>query len=103
MLFSLYEYRKCFEINSIFIYIKLCIYAKLKNTIQHVIADTELGGTIFSYIYKNLRYEIAYIIYKDSNQRIQAINEEKDSEFPENTIGVIDNGIFLPIEEKFKN
>ena len=62
-----------------------------------MIADTELGALVFSYIYKNKRNGISYIIYKDSNQQLQVVPEKNLINLPSNSIGVIDDGIFLPL------
>lgn len=69
----------------------------MKNTFERIIRETELGKLILSYTYKNRRNGEAYIIYKDSDSHFQ-VSLEKNLDFlPKNTIGVIDNGQYMPI------
>lgn len=69
----------------------------MTGTFEKTLTDSECGRLIFSYIHKNLRNGDAYILYKDQDSTIKIEKEKYLELLPQNTIGIIDNGIYLPI------
>lgn len=61
-------------------------------TFEHIINDNENSRYVLSYIMKNRRNGISYIVYRNSDNI--TISEDMSLE---NAIGIIDRGIFLPI------